>query len=67
MRRAAVTALVVDAIVAATVGRPLSDPDSPALGIIASWAGRRLDDLAYGSGLWMGAVRHRAWAALEVP
>lgn len=66
VRRATVSALVVDAIVAAAVDRPLPAPESPDLGFVAGWVGRRLDDVAYGGGLWIGAVRHRAWGALAV-
>jgi hypothetical protein len=40
-----VSALVVDAVTA--------DRDTGATGLLA----RRLDDLAYGTGLWLGALR----------
>jgi len=51
-RRMVVSALVVDAIVQVAVDRPAVSP-------LAGWAGRRLDDLAYGGGLWLGALRAR--------
>lgn len=54
VRRAVVTALLVDVVVA-RVDHPDAryDPLS-----------RRLDDLAYGAGLWAGALRARSVAAL---
>lgn len=54
VRRALVTALVVDLVVARS-----GDGDA-ALGLPTFLAGRRLDDLAYGAGLWWGAVRARS-------
>jgi hypothetical protein len=66
VRRATLSALLVDAVVAATVDRPSSDADSPDIGPVAAWVGRRLDDVSYGAGLWLGAVRQRAWHALAV-
>jgi mycofactocin system glycosyltransferase len=51
MRRALVSALLVDAMVA--VCEPPSDAR---LGSATLAAGRRLDDLAYGAGLWFGAL-----------
>lgn len=59
VRRAAVTALVVDAVVAATEQR-----DTP-LDVPTLLVGRRLDDLAYGVGLWWGALRARSTGALR--
>lgn len=58
LRRALVTALAVDLAVALAEQR--DDPlDLPTL-----VAGRRLDDLAYGAGLWWGALRARSPRAL---
>jgi hypothetical protein len=50
VRRAVVTALVVDAAAARTGPTP--------------FLARRLDDLAYGAGLWTGALRRRSWQCL---
>ncbi|MET9080883.1 mycofactocin biosynthesis glycosyltransferase MftF [Streptomyces sp. NPDC004237] len=50
VRRAASTALVVDLVVAG-----FEHPGAP-----YQLAGRRLDDLAYGAGLWLGALRARS-------
>lgn len=58
VRRAMATALVVDACAAA--GEPTSPGPSLAVQLVA----RRLDDLAYGAGLWWGALRARSAAAL---
>ena len=49
VRRALVTAAAVDVVVAATE-RPEVPPP-------LAFAGRRLDDLAYGAGLWAGVLR----------
>ena len=65
-RRAVATALVTDAVVAATVDRPIRRPDLPHVGPLAVATGRRLDDLAYGLGLWYGSVRERSWRALGI-
>ncbi|QYJ02626.1 mycofactocin biosynthesis glycosyltransferase MftF [Nocardioides panacisoli] len=54
VRRAVVTALVVDVVAAR-----IDDPDGPYHPL-----GRRLDDLAYGSGLWLGALRSRSITCL---
>lgn len=59
-RRALTTALVVDAAVALAEHRHPNDRLNPAILL----AGRRLDDLAYGAGLWVGALRHRSLQAL---
>jgi len=58
VRRAAVAALAVDALVAA-VERPTLNP-------AIVFAGRRLDDLSYGAGLWVGALRRRSLRALAI-
>lgn len=59
VRRATATALLVDAAVALHE-RPAGGPALPVLLL-----GRRLDDLAYGAGLWLGAVRARSTACLR--
>lgn len=59
VRRAVVTALVVDlaVVLRETENLPLSD-------VPGHLAARRLDDLAYGAGLWWGAMRSRSKGAL---
>ncbi len=59
VRRAVTTALVIDGCLA-VAERACRTPRLPAL-LVA----RRLDDLAYGTGLWWGAVRLRSLAALR--
>lgn len=59
VRRAAATALLVDACLAVIEN---SEPASP---LWVRLAGRRLDDFAYGAGLWWGASRARSVAALR--
>lgn len=56
VRRALVTAAAVDVVVAA-MERPEAPPP-------LAFAGRRLDDLAYGAGLWAGALRARSLRAV---
>lgn len=58
-RRVVATALVVDLAVALAVERPGIDP-------VTGWVGRRLDDLAYGAGLWLGAIRSRRLRCLAI-
>ncbi len=58
VRRMVVTALVVDQLVATSEASGLSPP--------VLFAGRRLDDAAYGAGLWWGAARARSAAVLAV-
>lgn len=65
-RRMMVSALVVDVVVAAAVDRPLRRPDSPPVGALALWCGRRLDAMAYGAGLWAGALRRRSLRCLAI-
>ncbi|WP_028659288.1 mycofactocin biosynthesis glycosyltransferase MftF [Nocardioides insulae] len=64
VRRAVGTALLIDTAVALTLDRP--DPVAgvrldPATRVL----GRRLDDLAYGAGVWLGAARRRSLACLR--
>jgi hypothetical protein len=56
VRRAVLTALVADSIVALAEE---AGPDP-----VPRLLGRRLDDLAYGTGLWLGALRVRNWRCL---
>lgn len=59
VRRAVATALVVDTVVA------FSEARDDAVGPLTLALGRRLDDGAYGLGLWLGALRARSTAALR--
>ena len=59
-RRALVTAWVVDLAVVLHEVHDLPPRDLP-----AHFSARRLDDLAYGSGLWWGALRTRSLASLS--
>lgn len=58
VRRAIVTACVVD--VAAATSQGVRE------GHVVAFAGRRLDDLAYGGGLWWGSLRAREPRALAM-
>jgi mycofactocin system glycosyltransferase len=57
-RRIVVSAMLVD-LVATVVERPELNP-------VRTFAGRRLDDLCYGAGLWCGAIRHGSLRSLRV-
>lgn len=59
VRRAVATAIAVDTIVA--VAEHLDDE----VDLVSLVVGRRLDDLAYGAGLWWGALRARSTVALR--
>ncbi|PKH40944.1 mycofactocin system glycosyltransferase [Nocardioides alpinus] len=61
VRRALATALVIDTCVAV---REAAGADEPSVSLPVLFAGRRLDDLAYGTGLWWGALRRRSTTAL---
>lgn len=50
------TALVVDTAVMVIEQRSAPEP----LGTLTTFSGRRFEDLAYGAGLWCGAVRARS-------
>lgn len=60
VRRALVTALLIDSAIATVESRRTAHRAGPVIVV----AGRRLEDLAYGAGLWWGALRHRSAAAL---
>lgn len=57
-RRLLVSALLVDTALA-VAEHPCANP-------LETFAGRRLDDLAYGTGLWAGALRNRSTGSLKV-
>lgn len=58
VRRALLTAVVVDLAV--------FHRERPGTGLLTAAAGRRLDDLAYGTGLWAGALRAGSTRCLRV-
>lgn len=60
IRRMVATALAVDTAVALVE----QSGEDRSLGVLTIIAGRRLDDLAYGAGLWFGAVRTGSARAL---
>jgi mycofactocin system glycosyltransferase len=57
IRRAAILAAALDAVIEYRRTQAQLDPFRFALA-------RRLDDLAYGAGVWFGAIRGRSWASL---
>jgi hypothetical protein len=58
VRRALTTAVAID-LVLFLRERPSIDP-------LTAVVGRRLDDLAYGTGLWWGAIKRRNWRCLKI-
>jgi mycofactocin system glycosyltransferase len=58
MRRAVLVAAVADVLIAYA-------PHRNEIGLLPYAAGRRLDDLAYGTGLWAGAIRGRSLRVLR--
>lgn len=56
-RRTVLAAVLVDALLT---------PCPPGVGRLGATAARRLDDLAYGGGLWYGALRARSARALRI-
>jgi mycofactocin glycosyltransferase len=56
-RRTILAAVLIDALVT---------PCPPGVGRLGATAARRLDDLAYGGGLWYGALRARSARALRI-
>ncbi|MFT4128072.1 MAG: mycofactocin biosynthesis glycosyltransferase MftF, partial [Gordonia sp. (in: high G+C Gram-positive bacteria)] len=63
-RRRAIEVAVVEGVVA-WVRSVRADPEmGPMMGVVGYWLCRRLDDLAYGAGLWEGVVRERHVGAL---
>jgi mycofactocin glycosyltransferase len=65
-RRVVASALIVDTVVALRLEAPAPDAQGRRPGLVARLAGRRLDDLAYGAGLWVGALRSRDLGCLAV-
>lgn len=58
-RRAVVIAAIVDGVVDWVSRRGDADGDTRPIGLLAYLVLKRLDDLAYGLGLWTGVVRER--------
>lgn len=64
-RRAVVAAALIDAARGWVTRAPVSDQGGRPIGALSCMALKRLDDLAYGAGLWAGAIRHRTLAPLR--
>ncbi len=58
-RRAVLIAAVVDGVVDWVARRGLADGDARPIGLVTYLLLKRVDDLAYGLGLWYGVVRER--------
>jgi hypothetical protein len=58
-RRVVVVAAVLDGVVDWASRRQTTDGESKPIGLLAYLLLKRIDDLAYGLGLWYGVVRER--------
>lgn len=64
-RQAVLIAAVVDGVVDWAARRGNTDDDTKQVGLLTYVLLRRLDDIAYGLGLWTGVVRERHLGALK--
>lgn len=64
-RQAVLVAAVVDGVVDWAARHGNADDDTKQVGLLAYLLLRRLDDIAYGLGLWTGVVRERHLGALK--
>jgi hypothetical protein len=64
-RRAVAAAAVVDAVHGWATRRRLPDEGGKPIGPVGYMALQRLDDLAYGAGLWSGVIRQRTVVPLR--
>jgi mycofactocin system glycosyltransferase len=64
-RHAVLLAAVVDGVVDWATRRGNADDDTKPVGLLTHIVLKRLDDIAYGTGLWTGVVRERHLGALK--
>ncbi|WP_163753878.1 mycofactocin biosynthesis glycosyltransferase MftF [Mycobacterium botniense] len=64
-RRAVIIAAIVDGVVDWIDRRGVTDDDARPIGLLSYLLLKRLDDLAYGAGLWCGVLRERNVGALK--
>ncbi|MBU9763659.1 mycofactocin system glycosyltransferase [Mycobacterium sp. TNTM28] len=64
-RHAVLVAAVLDGVVDWATRRGNADDDTKPVGLLAHLLLKRLDDMAYGLGLWTGVVRERQLGALK--
>lgn len=64
-RHAVLVAAVVDGVVDWVTRRGNADDDTKPVGLLTHIVLKRLDDIAYGTGLWTGVVRERHLGALK--
>jgi mycofactocin system glycosyltransferase len=64
-RRAVAAAAVVDAVHGWVTRRQPAEPSAAPIGALGYMTLKRLDDLAYGAGLWAGVVRERTLQPLR--
>ena len=64
-RHAVLVAAVLDGVVDWATRRGNADDDTKPVGLLTHILLKRLDDLAYGIGLWTGVVRERQLGALK--
>ncbi|MGV9800040.1 mycofactocin biosynthesis glycosyltransferase MftF [Mycobacterium sp. NPDC003449] len=64
-RKAVLLAAVIDGVVDWATRRGNADDDTKPVGLLTHILLKRLDDIAYGTGLWTGVVRERHAGALK--
>ena len=64
-RQVVLVAAVVDGVVDWATRNGNADDEASAVGLLAYLLLKRLDDIAYGLGLWSGVVRERHLGALK--
>lgn len=64
-RQAVLLAAVIDGVVDWATRRGNADDDTKPVGLLTHILLKRLDDIAYGTGLWSGVVRERHMGALK--
>jgi mycofactocin system glycosyltransferase len=64
-RRVVVVAAVVDGVVDWASRRQIADEDARPIGLLTYLLLKRIDDLAYGLGLWYGVLRERNFGPLK--
>lgn len=64
-RQAVLVAAVIDGVVDWVTRRGNADDDVKPVGVVTHVLLKRLDDIAYGTGLWTGVVRERHLGALK--
>ena len=65
VRQVVLVAAVIDGVVDWVTRNGNADDDTKRVGLVSYLLLKRLDDIAYGTGLWTGVVRERHLGALK--